>query len=219
MKEYVIGFQYGWWTVIADSAYYNKHRYVIVQCRCGTEREVSLQCLKRGNTLQCGCAGSFPVDDRPKPVGTYYLYVLHYDILRRCRKSSGVYATDDVHMYEPWVDDPDAFVQWILENLGHKPTIGYSLDRIDNKKGYVPGNLRWATPKQQQRNREDTRYVVLGGVRATLCDLADRFGLDSGVLRGRLDRGWSVKEALFTKLHDSIRYKENHPDDELPEPF
>ena len=43
------------------------------------------------------------------------------------------------------------FAEWIDENLG--PCEGRSLDRIDNTIGYVPGNLRWATRLEQQRNR------------------------------------------------------------------
>jgi hypothetical protein len=43
-------------------------------------------------------------------------------------------------------------VQWIVENLGRRPTPRHSIDRIDNSDHYRAGNLRWATPKQQARN-------------------------------------------------------------------
>ncbi len=42
--------------------------------------------------------------------------------------------------------------QWIIEHLGEKPP-GKSLDRIDNDGHYEPGNLRWATPKEQALNQ------------------------------------------------------------------
>ena len=70
-----------------------------------------------------------------------------------------------VSVHEPWTERAvkigghvwtfppglTRFAEWIDENLG--PCEGRSLDRIDNTIGYVPGNLRWATRLEQQRNR------------------------------------------------------------------
>ena len=62
-------------------------------------------------------------------------------------------------MHDPWIESKSSFINWILENLGHKPDRKISLDRINNELGYVPlqGDskiqLRWATPKQQALNK------------------------------------------------------------------
>ena len=53
----------------------------------------------------------------------------------------------DVHV--PWVDNFEAFFAYV----GPRPSPEHSLDRRENNKGYVPGNLRWATPEEQNRNR------------------------------------------------------------------
>lgn len=55
-------------------------------------------------------------------------------------------------MYEPWVNDLQAFSSYITSTLGDRPQ-GMTLDRIDNDQGYQPGNLRWATKLEQVRNR------------------------------------------------------------------
>jgi len=55
----------------------------------------------------------------------------------------------------------EAATRWVIGNLGPKPQ-GKSIDRIDNDRGYEPGNLRWATREEQTRNRRACRGSAYG---------------------------------------------------------
>ena len=40
-----------------------------------------------------------------------------------------------------------------FEEVGWKPSPHHTLDRKDNERGYERGNLRWALPSEQNRNK------------------------------------------------------------------
>lgn len=66
------------------------------------------------------------------------------------------YGAKGITMQEDWIDNPIKFIEDIENKLGKKTSPEYSLDRIDNDKGYYIDNLRWATSYEQGINRKST---------------------------------------------------------------
>jgi hypothetical protein len=93
----------------------------------------------------------------------------------------------------------DDFAQF-LKDVGPRPSLAYTLDRIDVLKDYEPGNVRWSTRKEQANNRRNTEFFEYNGQRLTMPQWAEVTGLPCRTLRMRLRYGWSIERILTTPL-------------------
>jgi hypothetical protein len=88
-------------------------------------------------------------------------------------------------------------------DVGPRPSPQHSIDRIKNHLGYRPGNVRWATAKQQSHNSRSVQLVAAEGKRLPIAEWARRKGLAPPTLYDRLSRGWSINKALNTPARRS----------------
>ncbi|WP_164170600.1 hypothetical protein [Stenotrophomonas maltophilia] len=83
-----------------------------------------------------------------------------------------------------------------LLHMGPKPNPTDSLDRIDNAKGYVIGNLRWASKLEQSQNRRITRWIEWNGSRYSRRQFARLISIPHARLRQQIHRGWSLAKIV-----------------------
>jgi hypothetical protein len=145
------------WAVVGEPIRKNKRTYWPCRCKCGREKLVESYNLTSGRARMCRpcsakLAGVLMANGNPKS----WLYSRWQGIKTRCynakQPSYIYYGGLGIGVYEPWRDDFKLFHDWVLCNLG-LPAPYQTLDRIDGTKNYEPGNLRWASPAEQQENR------------------------------------------------------------------
>lgn len=143
-------------------------------CDCGAEI-VSTSMWSRNKTGDANCRGS--AHRAPKPVkpervappsaGDHWLYTTWASMKARCLSPSNRnyhrYGGRGIQVCFEWVQSFWAYAVYVETFLGPRPVEGYSLDRKENDGNYEPGNLRWASPLQQGRNRSDTKVTEYAG--------------------------------------------------------
>jgi hypothetical protein len=66
------------------------------------------------------------------------------------------YGARGITVCNQWISSFETF----LHDMGSKPTVKHTLDRINVNGNYEPGNCRWATIQEQQKNRRDNNAYV-----------------------------------------------------------
>lgn len=87
-----------------------------------------------------------------------------------------------------------------LDDMGECPA-GLSIDRIENSKGYEPGNCRWGTADQQSQNRSMVK----------LSEEAVRAIRASSEASGLLASFYGVNRSVINKVRRGVSWKNVQP--------
>lgn len=218
---------FGYWTAIEEVSGENPRRF-LCKCVCGTIKGILISDLIAGSSKSCGCLrGSLISEKRTRHGLTESReYNSWCGMKNRCyntkSKKYPIYGARGITMCHRWFNSFDEF----YEDMGQKPSISHSIDRVDNNGNYDCGkcddchsrgvfncNCRWATAKQQGRNTRSNRYFDYNGKRLMLVELSEISGFSVSLIRLRINSGMTLDEALTTPRSRKITLR--HNDQEL----
>ncbi len=159
-----IGRRYGRLVVIGGTIVARRSSWHC-RCDCGQQKTVPVLRLKMGEVRSCGCLkretsaalarrrtkhGHAIAGKQPKT------YMAWGGMVQRCHNPKNAayanYGGRGIFVCDKWRSDYLAF----LSDVGEPPDGSYTIDRIDNNRGYEPDNVRWATQMTQVRNRRNS---------------------------------------------------------------
>jgi hypothetical protein len=201
MPPIQVGTVFGRLTVIAEveRAPWG-HRRWLSECECGNKSIATQPNLRSGKTLSCGCfhreltilrntthGHSFVGSVSPE----YSIWLMMKD---RCfnPKSKGFknYGGRGITVCAAWAKNYETF----LHDMGERPSPDFSVERIDNSRGYEPANCKWGTRIEQATNTRRNVLVTYAGSLMPFSEAARRAGVSYKSARSRRDNGWPESE-------------------------
>lgn len=139
------GQRFGELEVLVRAASRKGGTYWLCRCDCGVEKEIWAGNLRSGSRKSCGCSRT------KHGMWTTPEYRAWQSMLNRCRNPNNQkqwknYGGRGIEVKFT------SFEEFFAE-VGKRPSPKHSIDRINNDGHYEPGNVRWATKKQQTQNR------------------------------------------------------------------
>jgi hypothetical protein len=182
------------------------------ECSCGKECCVIGEQLTTGRTRSCGCLNSELTAARNRSNATHGMtrspeYNSWRGIVDRCCNSQSRdykhWGAKGVGICDEWRNSFEAFLAYV----GPRPSPRHSIDRFpDNNGNYEPGNVRWATPVEQIRNRRNARVFEFRGKRMTIQEIADAVGVSYKLIHDRIFQlGWSIERAATQRAREYRR--------------
>lgn len=169
-------------------------------CDCGTVKDFDVWSVTQGFTTSCGCYLREIIGQARRTHGLSHTPEYHAwrNMISRCNDpwhaSFHDYGGRGITVCERWLGD-DGFKNFYAD-VGVRTTPLHSLDRSDNDGNYEPGNVKWATRDEQNRNQRRSVVVEWAGSRTTVPRLAKELGISARFLYGRLRRGIPLLEAV-----------------------
>lgn len=185
---------------------HNSYQWVC-QCDCGNEVIVIASYLTSGHKTSCGCLRWTGDGIKTHGLSDSRIIQTYSNMKRRCdnpkNNSYKYYGGKGITYCEKWKTF-DGF----LDDMYDTYKDGLTIERLDNSKNYCKENCTWATMKQQENHTGHNHKVEYQGETLNIIQLVERTGTDYDLVKNRINRGWSVEDALKpAKTDEEIEYK------------
>lgn len=188
---------------------FKTRRKVICLCECNAVKVVDISNLMAGRTRSCGCSRNASISaaitkhGHAKRGAETTEHAIWHAMMQRCYLPSNSnysrYGKRGITVCDRWHD-----FRFFYSDMGPRPSLKHSIDRIDNNGNYELSNCRWATSKQQSINKSNTVFVELNGERLPLIVVCEREGLHYENTRQRLARGFVKIEQIICEKQSSV---------------
>lgn len=163
-------------------------------CECGNKVAVTSGALRSDDTMSCGCLHSEMLSRTRATHGAARGGKLTQEYIAYCQAQARC-TNPNVRSFHNYGGRNIEFrfesFQQFLDAVGEKPTPLHTLDRIDVNGHYKPGNVRWATRREQMRNVRYNRLLTVDGVTRCVAEWAEMQGMKAPTLAARVQRyGW-----------------------------
>lgn len=106
-----------------------------------------------------------------------------------------------IKVCDRWLDDVRLFV----EDMGLRPWLEYSLDRIDNDKDYCKENCKWSSREEQQHNKRNNFLVEYEWSKKTIAEWASIFNINVHTLTFRIKQlKWDIDKAITKPIKHKL---------------
>lgn len=171
--------------------------YWCCKCDCGSQVIIREWCLLNGTRTTCGCVGHKTNLKHGQSGRTrtkeYYTWC---SMVGRCQNPNlpmyKRYGGRGITVCERWRNSYETF----LSDLGKAPSKKHSIERINNDGNYEPGNCKWATNDEQQRNRQGVILVTHNNLTLPLSDWCNRLKLNRSTVRKYLNNGKTFPDII-----------------------
>ena len=193
----------------------NIQRKCLFKCDCGKELEIVFSSVKNSITKSCGCHSKDLAKKRMQELNFKHgafsspEYNCYQSMKKRClnsnHKSFKHYGGRGITISENWINSFEQF----LNDMGKRPGLNYSIERINNDLGYSKENCKWATKKEQSRNLRTNRVLEFNGEKKCLAEWADFLNLSWQNLFYKIykSNNHTLESLISQKINDSIQVK------------
>lgn len=184
---------FGRLTVIGRAPRAGRKAHWICLCACGNRLDAEGVKLRRGNVRSCGCllrdlSTKHGLSRSPE-------YVVWKGMRQRCHNPRSMsyvdYGARGITICERWND-----FSLFLADMGPRPSMAHTIERLENNGNYEPANCIWATRQQQGKNTRRVRRLLFEGQSISINEIAVMSGYKPKSVATFLRSGRTIEQIL-----------------------